>query len=126
MEDVYETAVIISLFPRSQIEIFVEVLNSDGSVLASAINATTLALINAGIPLYDYVLAASVGHLAKTVLLDLNRLEEGGPGANPTLTLASYGRRPDHVLLLTGDSRFGADKLEGMTELARLGIQKIV
>lgn len=124
LRDVFETAIIGSLHPRSQIEIYVEVLNADGSVLAAAINATTLALINAGIPLYDYVLATSVGYLAKTALLDVNRVEEAGNG-NPVLTLATYGRQPGRVLLLTGDARVGADSLEGMGELARVGIGRI-
>lgn len=122
--DAFETAIIGNLYPRSQIEIYVEVLNADGSVLAAAINATTLALINAGIPLYDYVMATSVGFLAKTALLDVNRMEEAGT-ANPTLTLATYGRHPEHILLMTADARVGADGLECMTEMAKMGIKTI-
>lgn len=94
-------------------------------VLAAAINATTLALINAGIPIYDYVIATNVGYLAKQPLLDLNRMEEGGGATNPSLTMASYGRRPDQVLLLTADGRIAGDKLVCMTDLAKLGITKL-
>ncbi|PJF18345.1 hypothetical protein PSACC_01834 [Paramicrosporidium saccamoebae] len=125
IEELYSSAIIGSLFPRSQIEIFIEVLNADGSVLAAAINATTLALVNAGIPVYDYVVATSVGHLAQTALLDINRMEEGGGRGNPSLTVAAYGRNPNLTLLVTGDTRVGADKLESMSEVARSGMKKL-
>lgn len=138
VEQVFETAIVASLFPRSQIEIFIEVLNADGStkvnlssyiilgILAAAINATTLALINAGVPLYDFVVATSVGHLSKTALLDVNRLEEGGASSGtPTLTLATYGRDTSAALLVNADSHLAADKLQSMIELARAGLQKL-
>lgn len=94
-------------------------------VLAAAINATSLALIDAGIPLYDYVLSASVGHLSQTALLDVNRLEEGGGRGNPSLTIAAYGRSPNLSLLVTGDTRVGADKLESMSMMARNGVKRL-
>ncbi|KAJ3065129.1 Exosome non-catalytic core component, partial [Rhizoclosmatium hyalinum] len=45
--------------------------------LPLAINATTLALMNAGIPMYDYVVAASAGFGSNTPILDVNYTEEG-------------------------------------------------
>lgn len=96
-------------------------------MLAAAINAVSLALINAGVPLYDYVVATSVLHLANSPLLDANRLEEGGASRSqaPAMTIASYGRRPEATLLMTQDCRMSLDKMEGMTQLARAGLAKI-
>ncbi len=53
------------LYPRSQIDIFVEVLQADGGNYCACVNAATLALIDAGIPLKDYVTActASLGRI---------------------------------------------------------------
>lgn len=45
----------------SQINIFIEVLQSDGSEFVCAVNATTLALTMAGIELKHLVSAATVG-----------------------------------------------------------------
>ena len=39
------------LYPRSQIDVFVEVLQADGGNYCACVNAATLALIDAGIPL---------------------------------------------------------------------------
>lgn len=46
-----EAIIHLELYPRSQIDIFVEVLQVDGSDYCASVNAATLALIDAGIPI---------------------------------------------------------------------------
>ena len=46
-----EAIINLELFARSQIDVFVEVLQVDGSEFCIAVNAATLALIDAGIPI---------------------------------------------------------------------------
>ena len=46
-----EAIIQLDLIARSQIDIFVEVLQVDGSEFCVAVNAATLALIDAGIPI---------------------------------------------------------------------------
>jgi exosome complex component RRP41 len=46
-----EAIINLELFAKSQIDIFVEVLQIDGSEFCVAVNAATLALIDAGIPI---------------------------------------------------------------------------
>src|SRR5258708_34144837 len=72
----FEPVVQTSLYPRSQIDIFVHVLQQDGGILQASINATTVALINAGVPLADYVCAVTGGVHAAAPMLDLTALEE--------------------------------------------------
>ncbi|KAI0749884.1 3' exoribonuclease family, domain 1-domain-containing protein [Daedaleopsis nitida] len=50
----FEPVVQTTLYPRSQIDIYVHVLQQDGSLLPACINATTLALVTAGVPLHDF------------------------------------------------------------------------
>lgn len=61
IQETFESCILLQRFPRSQIDICVQVLQSDGSALSIAINAVTLALIDAGIPMMDFVCACSVG-----------------------------------------------------------------
>jgi exosome complex component RRP41 len=77
----FEAVIQTHLYPRSEISIEIQVLQSDGGCVASAMNATTLALFDAGIPCSDYVVSCTAGHLDKRPLLDLNYEEEssGGP-----------------------------------------------
>lgn len=46
-----EAIIHLELYPRSQIDIFVEVLQVDGSDYCASVNVSTLALIDAGIPI---------------------------------------------------------------------------
>jgi len=59
------------LSPRSQIDISVLVLEQDGGVLQTAINAVTLALVDAGIPMNDYICATSSGLVDNIAILGL-------------------------------------------------------
>ncbi len=55
--------------PRSQIEVFAEVIQDDGSAFAVALNAVLLAVVDAGIPVRDVVTATTVtlASISKTV-----------------------------------------------------------
>ncbi|KAG1843921.1 hypothetical protein DFJ58DRAFT_665050, partial [Suillus subalutaceus] len=64
------------LYPRSTIDIFIHVLQLDGGLLSACINASTLALATAGIPLFDFVCTISVGVHGTQPLLDLITVEE--------------------------------------------------
>ena len=48
------------LYPKSQIDVFVTVLENDGSVLASAITCAGLAIINASIHVFDVIIGSSM------------------------------------------------------------------
>uniref|UniRef100_A0A7N1A7J9 Exoribonuclease phosphorolytic domain-containing protein n=1 Tax=Kalanchoe fedtschenkoi TaxID=63787 RepID=A0A7N1A7J9_KALFE len=58
-----EACILTHLMPRSQIGIFVQVLQADGGTRSACINAATLALNDAGIPMSD------AGYLNNTPLL---------------------------------------------------------
>lgn len=47
----FESVIHTQLFPRSQIDIYIQILQADGGTRCAAINAATLALIDAGIPM---------------------------------------------------------------------------
>lgn len=50
-----EAIIHLELYPRSQIDIFVEILQVDGSDYCASVNAATLALIDAGIPIKVFI-----------------------------------------------------------------------
>lgn len=76
-------------FPNFQVDIFVNVLEDDGSALAAAITAAGLALADAGIPMYDIVTATTCGILDDQLFLDPSRAEE-------ELCMASVCSRINH------------------------------
>lgn len=87
-----EAIIHLELYPRSQIDIFVEVLQVDGSDYCASVNASTLALIDAGIPIKNYAIGCTVSLINKLTtdeeedkmlaagVLDANFVEECSPG----------------------------------------------
>lgn len=57
------------LYPNSQIDIHIRVLEDDGGALSCAINATTLALMDAGIAVSDFVVATSALFIQRHALI---------------------------------------------------------
>ena len=57
------------------------VLSADGGNYCACVNAATLALIDAGIPLRDYVTACTASLVEDKPLVDISSLEstQGGP-----------------------------------------------
>jgi len=122
LEDTLKDVIMISTFPRSEIDIFVEVLNADGGILAASFNAVMLALISAGIPMIDYIVAVSAGNIQGQPLLDLNRLEEASN--NPNVTIA-FLPRSGSIAYMNIEPRLESDKLFGVMELAKTGALKL-
>lgn len=56
----YEAIIMTHLLPRSQITICIRIINDDGGALCCAVNASTLALMNAGIPMKSTLIAIQI------------------------------------------------------------------
>ena len=68
----FESVILTSLYPGSQISLHVQILQNDGAAFAASINALTLALQNAGIAMKDMLCACTVGLGDNTPLLGRN------------------------------------------------------
>ena len=79
LQKALSASILLHLHPKSKISVAVTVLADDGRCLEVAINAATLALIDAGIPLKDMVCVCAAGQWDTTgddgILVDLNRRE---------------------------------------------------
>ena len=117
------------LFPNSTISVSLHVLSQDGSLLAALINAASLAVIDAGIPVTDYIAACTAGSTSSYAagddsadpLLDLNNQEEQ---ELPYLTVASLGDS-DRVVALVCESRVQVSRLEGMLVVGLDGCKQV-
>jgi exosome complex component RRP41 len=117
------------LFPHSTIAISLHVLSQDGSLLAALINAATLACIDAGVPMTDYIAACTAGSTSSYAagdesadpLLDLNHQEEQ---ELPSLTVATLGDS-DRVAVLVCESRVQVGRLEGMLAVGVDGCKQV-
>ncbi|XP_053571429.1 exosome complex component RRP41 [Bombina bombina] len=115
LKQTFEAAILTQLYPRSQIDIYVQILQADGGNYCTCVNAATLAVIDAGIPMRDYVCACSAGFIEDTPLADLSYIEEAAGG--PQLALALLPKS-DQIALLEMNSRLHEDNLERVMDAA--------
>ncbi|XP_047370509.1 exosome complex component MTR3-like [Vespa velutina] len=71
-----EPAVCLHEFPNFQVDVYTTVLDNDGSSLAAAITVASLALANAGVPMFGLVTASTVAIYDDILLLDPTDTEE--------------------------------------------------
>ncbi|XWS76920.1 hypothetical protein CRYUN_Cryun01aG0218900 [Craigia yunnanensis] len=117
-----EACILTHLMPRSQIDIFVQVLQADGGTRSACINAATLALADAGIPMRDIVTSCSAGYLNSIPLLDLNYIEDSAGGPDVTVGILP---KLDKVTLLQMDAKLPVDIFENVMGLAIEGCKAV-
>ena len=66
----------LELYPKSQIDLQIMVLSSDGSYKSAAFNAVSLAIMNSGIAMRDFLVATTTGLLNQVAVVDLIYQEE--------------------------------------------------
>lgn len=122
IRNTFESVIITTLYPRAQIEIFVEVMQADGGVLPCAINAVTLACANAGIPMTDLLVACSAGFLESTPLCDLNHVESCARGPDlPVALLPKSGK----LALVQMDGRVPMQQMDAVLKCAVAGCRQV-
>lgn len=118
IQQTLESAILLEQYPRSQIRLYVHLLQSEGGGVAAAINASALALADAGVPTRDLVVACTAGTLGRKVALDLNREEEMAGGAQLTLAMLAGARK---VTLLEVESKVPDGMFSPLYEMALAG-----
>ncbi|KAM4029641.1 exosome complex component RRP41-like [Anomaloglossus baeobatrachus] len=115
LKQTFEAAILTQLYPRSQIDIYVQILQADGGNYCTCVNAATLAVIDAGIPMRDYVCASSAGFIEDTPLSDLSYVEESAGGPHLSLALLP---KSEQIALMEMNSRLHEDHLERVMDAA--------
>ncbi|EAS33461.3 exosome complex endonuclease 1/ribosomal RNA processing protein [Coccidioides immitis RS] len=99
LRDAFQPHLHTHIYPHSTISVHVSVLSSDGSIFAACINACTLALVDAGIPMPGLLCACTVGMSgrASTPAAELAQSRVGGinESLDPLLDLS----RPEELEL---------------------------
>ena len=66
-----EPALFLEDYPETVVNVYIEILQADGSTRVTGINAASLALADAGVPMRDLIVAVSGGKIDGTIVLDL-------------------------------------------------------
>ncbi|CCW66875.1 unnamed protein product [Phytomonas sp. Hart1] len=103
IEQVTRSIVMLSQYPGSQIHIYIEVLQQNGSERATCINAACLALMNAGIAMRDTVCSINAGIIDDKFIVDLT--SEEMRSQCPMVSLAVTSHDVNNIVWLETSSR---------------------
>lgn len=117
-----EPALFLELYPRTGVDVFVEVLQADGGTRCAAITASALAIADAGVPMRDLVVACAAGKVDDTVVVDLYDAEDKlGVADVPVAYMPSLNA----VTLLQMDGILKPEEFEKAINMAMDGCRKI-
>ncbi|MGD0249296.1 MAG: exosome complex exonuclease Rrp41 [Thermoplasmata archaeon] len=103
--EAFESVVFAEEFPRTSIDIYIEVLQANAGTRCAGLVAASVALADAGIPMVDLLPAVAVGKIGGAIALDLRKEED------------NYGEADLPMALVPQSGRFVLLQMEGhMTE----------
>jgi exosome complex component RRP41 len=118
----FEAAILRDEFPGSRIDISVTVVQDDGGFQAVAVNAVTLALIDAGITMHDFVVSVTAAYITDTTFLDTGRLETSGK--SPVIEVAVFPAT-GQIVSVSLSARIAPDAARKLITLAVDGCLKL-
>ena len=122
IREALEPAIKLEEFPRTAIDVYIEVLQSDGGSRGAGITAASVALADAGIPMKDLVVGCAAGKVDGQIVLDLNDLEDKeGEADIPVAIMPNIGQ----ITLLQMDGLLTIDEFKKALDLAIEGCKKI-
>ena len=117
-----EPAVFMEYYPRTMVDVFIEVLQADGGTRCASITAAALALADSGIPMRDLVVACAAGKVEDTIVLDLMDTEDKLGSADVPVALMP---NLNAVTLLQMDGNLSHEEFETAVNMAIEGCKKI-
>jgi len=123
IREAFEDVILTKQFPRTAIDVFIEVLQADGGTRTAAVTAASLALANAGIPMKALVAGVAVGKIEGVLVLDVDEVEDGSGEADlPIAAAPDIGK----ITLFQLNGVLTSEELEKALDMAWKAIEQLV
>ena len=109
-------------FPRSMVDVFIEVIEAEGGTRCAGITAASVALADAGIPMKDMVVGCAAGKVDGEIVLDLSEKEDKEGQSDVPIAIMP---RTGEITLLQSDGNLTEDEFEKALNLAIEGCKQI-
>ena len=124
-KEAFEAVIMKELFPRSAIDIFVEVLQADAGSRTACINAASVALVDAGIPMKGILTSVAVAKVDGVLVLDPMKEEDNYGEADIPFAFLIRGGKIDSIALLQMDGKMTKEEIKEAIKLAKKGAMEI-
>ncbi len=122
ISEAFSSVVFKEQFPRTSVDIFIEVLQADAGTRCAGLTAASVALADAGVPMRDLVAACASGKIGGVVCLDLNKEEDNfGDADCPMAVVHGTGE----IVLLQMDGHLTYDEFQKAMELSLGAAEKL-
>jgi len=122
IREALEPALVLKDYPRTAIDVYIEVLQSDGGSRCAGVAVASAALADAGINMIDLVSGCAAGKIAGKVAVDLDDTEDKeGEADMPLAILPNIGK----ITLFQLDGIFTKKEFEEAFKYAREGCMKV-
>jgi len=122
MRESLEPSIFTEYYPRTSIDLFIEVLQADGGTRCAGITVASVALVDAGLPMRDLVSACAAGKVDGRLVLDLTDVEDKGGEADLPL---AYLPNANAITLLQMDGMMTGEEFEHVVNLALDGCKQV-
>jgi exosome complex component RRP41 len=122
IREALEPAVFLEYYPRTAIDVFIEILQADGGTRCAGITTAALALADAGVPMRDLVVACAAGKIEGKLVLDLMDLEDKYGEADVPLAMMPG---INAVTLLQMDGSLTLEEFQNAVKMAMEGCKQI-
>jgi exosome complex component RRP41 len=120
--EAFESVVFAEEFPRTSIDIYIEVLQANAGTRCAGVVAASVALADAGIPMVDLLPAVAVGKVAGTVVIDLKKEEDNFGEADLPMALVPQSGR---LVLLQMEGHMTPPELAKALDMGVAGCRSI-
>jgi exosome complex component RRP41 len=115
ISEAFASVVFVEQFPRTSVDIYIEVLQADAGTRCAGLTAASVALADAGIPMRDLVASCASGKIGGVVALDLNKDEDNFGEADCPMAIVP---RSGEIVLLQMDGHLTADEFDQAMDLS--------
>jgi exosome complex component RRP41 len=115
--EAFTNVIFVEDFPKSVVDVFIEIVQASASTRCAGINAAAIALADAGVPMRNLVSSVAVGKVDDTIVLDVGKAED------------NYGQVDFAVSTVGGSDNFvhmqmdGAVTREEFSEMLTLAVK---
>ena len=122
IKEAFANVVVAEVYPKTAIEIYIEILESHGSTRVAGLTAAAVALANAGIPMRDLLVGVSIGKIDGQVAVDMQREEDNfGQADMPIAIKPTTGE----IVLLQMDGKMTRAEFEQALDMAYAKVDEI-
>jgi exosome complex component RRP41 len=100
--EAFSSVVSVEGFPKSGIDVFIDIVQASASTRCAGINAAAIALADAGVEMTDLISSVAVGKVDDTIVLDVGKAED------------NYGQVDFAVSTIGGSDKFVHMQMDGV------------